>query len=174
LDLTAALAIVALLYVITEIVPLRDLYEAVEWPVIVLLGSLIPIGTAFESSGGTAVVANGLLSLSEGYSPAFILTILMIITMTLSDVLNNVATAIIAAPVALEIATRLGVSPDPFLMAVAVSSSCAFLTPIGHKNNTLVMGPGGYSFGDYWRMGLPLEILIMLVGVPMILLVWPL
>ncbi len=174
IDLTAALAIVALLYVILEIVPLRELYEAVEWPVIVLLGSLIPLGVAFESSGGTAIIANGLLSLSEGYSPAVILTILMIITMTLSDVLNNVATAIIAAPVGLEIANRLGVSPDPFLMAVAVSASCAFLTPIGHKNNTLVMGPGGYSFGDYWRMGLPLEILILLVGVPMILFVWPL
>ena len=174
LDLTAALAIVALLYVILEIVPLRELYEAVEWPVIVLLGSLIPLGVAFESSGGTAIVANGLLSLSEGYPSVVILTALMVITMTLSDVLNNVATAIIAAPVALEIATRLGVNPDPFLMAVAVASSCAFLTPIGHKNNTLVMGPGGYSFGDYWRMGLPLEILILLVGVPMILLVWPL
>ena len=98
----------------------------------------------------------------------------MIITMTLSDVLNNVATTIIAAPIALEIAASLGVSPDPFLMAVAVSASCAFLTPIGHKNNTLVMGPGGYSFGDYWRMGLPLEILILLVGIPMILIVWPL
>lgn len=174
LDLTAALAIVALLYVILEIVPLRQLYEAVEWPVIVLLGSLIPLGVAFESSGGTAIIASGLLSLSEGYSPAVILTVLMIITMTLSDVLNNVATAIIAAPVALEISTGLGVNPDPFLMAVAVSSSCAFLTPIGHKNNTLVMGPGGYSFGDYWRMGLPLEILIILVAVPMILWVWPL
>ena len=174
LDLTAALAIVALLYVILEIVPLRELYEAVEWPVIVLLGSLIPLGTAFDASGGTAIIANGLLGLSEGYSPAVILTILMVITMTLSDVLNNVATAIIAAPVALEIANRLGVNPDPFLMAVAVSASCAFLTPIGHKNNTLVMGPGGYSFGDYWRMGLPLEILILFVSVPMILFVWPL
>jgi di/tricarboxylate transporter len=98
----------------------------------------------------------------------------MIVTMTLSDVMNNVATAVIAAPVALEIATRLGVSPDPFLMAVAVAASCAFLTPIGHKNNTLIMGPGGYKFGDYWRMGLPLEILIILVGIPMILWVWPL
>ncbi len=174
LDLTAALAIVALMYVILEIVPLRELYEAVEWPVIVLLGSLIPLGGAFESSGGTAIVASGLLSLSEGYSPVVVLIVLMVITMTLSDVLNNVATAIIAAPVALEIAAALNVSPDPFLMAVAVSSSCAFLTPIGHKNNTLVMGPGGYSFGDYWRMGLPLEILILLVGVPMILWVWPL
>jgi di/tricarboxylate transporter len=94
--------------------------------------------------------------------------------MTLSDVMNNTATAVIAAPIAVEIASRLGVSPDPFLMAVAVAASSAFLTPIGHKNNTLIMGPGGYRFGDYWRMGLPLEILIIAVAVPMILWVWPL
>jgi di/tricarboxylate transporter len=94
--------------------------------------------------------------------------------MTLSDVMNNTATAVIAAPLALDIAGRLGVDPDPFLMGVAVAASCAFLTPIGHKNNTLIMGPGGYRFSDYWRMGLPLEVLIVLVSVPMILLVWPL
>ena len=98
----------------------------------------------------------------------------MIVTMTLSDVMNNTATAVIAAPIALDIAGRLDVNPDPFLMAVAVAASCAFLTPIGHKNNTLILGPGGYRFGDYWRMGLPLEVLIVLVGIPMILLVWPL
>jgi di/tricarboxylate transporter len=100
--------------------------------------------------------------------------LLMAITMTLSDVMNNTATAVIAAPVALKIATELGVSPDPFLMCVALAASCAFLTPIGHKNNTLIMGPGGYRFGDYWRMGLPLEILIVAVGVPAILWAWPL
>jgi di/tricarboxylate transporter len=94
--------------------------------------------------------------------------------MTLSDVLNNVATALIAAPIGLSIAQQLGVSPDPFLMAVAVAASCAFLTPIGHKNNTIIMGPGGYKFGDYWRMGLPLEILVVSIGLPVILLVWPL
>jgi di/tricarboxylate transporter len=94
--------------------------------------------------------------------------------MTLSDLLNNAATAIIAAPIGIDIASRLGVSPDPFLMAVAVAASCAFLTPIGHQNNALVMGPGGYRFGDYWRMGLPLEILIVAVSLPMILWVWPL
>jgi di/tricarboxylate transporter len=98
----------------------------------------------------------------------------MVITMTLSDVMNNTATTVVAAPIAMEIAGRLGVSPDPFLMTVAVAASCAFLTPIGHKNNTLILGPGGYRFGDYWRMGLPLEVLIVLVSVPMILLVWPL
>ena len=94
--------------------------------------------------------------------------------MTLSDVLNNTATAIVGAPIALEMANKLNVNPDPFLMTVAVAASCAFLTPIGHKNNTLIMGPGGYRFGDYWRMGLPLEILVILVSVPAILIFWPL
>ena len=102
-----------------------------------------------------------------------VLTLLMVVTMTLSDVLNNTATTVIAAPIAIDIANRLGVSPDPFLMAVAVAASCAFLTPIGHKNNTLIMGPGGYKFGDYWRMGLPLEIIVIAVSIPMIVLVWP-
>ncbi len=102
-----------------------------------------------------------------------VLALLIIVTMTLSDVMNNTATAVIAAPIAVEIADRLSVSADPFLMGVAVAASCAFLTPIGHKNNTLIMGPGGYRFGDYWRMGLPLEILIVAVSIPMILWVWP-
>jgi len=97
-----------------------------------------------------------------------------VVTMSLSDVMNNTATAVIAAPVGMQIASSLGVNPDPFLMAVAVASSCAFLTPIGHKNNTLVMGPGGYRFGDYWRMGLPLELLIIVVSIPTIITVWPL
>ncbi len=160
--------------VLTNIVPLRQLYDSVEWPVVVLLGSMIPIGGALEASGGTTVLATGLLDLAAGASPAIILTLLIIITMTLSDVMNNVATAVIAAPIGIDIAARLGVSPDPFLMGVAVAASCAFLTPIGHKNNTLILGPGGYRFGDYWRMGLPLEILIVAVSVPTILVVWPL
>ena len=98
----------------------------------------------------------------------------MLVTMTLSDVLNNVATALIAAPIAVDVARHLDVNPDSFLMAVAVAASCAFLTPIGHKNNTIIMGPGGYKFGDYWRMGLPLEVLVVVVGLPMIMLFWPL
>ena len=172
LDLSVALAAVAVLYVLLNILPLRQVYDAVEWPVIVLLGSMIPIGQALETSGGTALIAAGIADLST--SPVVVLTLLMIVTMTLSDVMNNTATAVIAAPVALDVASRLEVNADPFLMAVAVAASCAFLTPIGHKNNTLILGPGGYRFGDYWRMGLPLEILIVLVGIPMILLVWPL
>jgi di/tricarboxylate transporter len=154
-------------------VPVRSLYDSIEWPVIVLLGSMIPIGAALQSTGGTALIADGIVTLSAGFSPAVVLTLLIVVTMTLSDVMNNTATAVIAAPIAIEIAARLGVNPDPFLMGVAVAASCAFLTPIGHKNNTLIMGPGGYRFGDYWRMGLPLEIIIVAVSVPMIMWVWP-
>ncbi len=172
--LPTALAAVAVLYVLTRILPLSEVYDAVEWPVIVLLGSLIPIGSALEANGGTALIARSIVGGSEGLPAWMILTLLMIITMTLSDVMNNVATALIAAPIAVDIAKALEVNPDPFLMGVAVAASCAFLTPIGHKNNTIVMGPGGYAFGDYWRMGLPLEILVLAVGVPTLLVVWPL
>jgi di/tricarboxylate transporter len=172
--LPIALGCVVVILVLLDIVPLRETYDAVEWPVIILLGSMIPIGGALESTGGTGLIAQGIVDLSAGYSPAVVLTLLIVVTMTLSDVMNNTATAVIAAPLAVDIAGRLGVNPDPFLMGVAVAASCAFLTPIGHKNNTLIMGPGGYRFGDYWRMGLPLEILIVVVSVPVILVVWPL
>jgi di/tricarboxylate transporter len=172
--LPIALGCVAAAYLFLNIVPIREVYNSIEWPVIVLLGSMIPIGAALQSTGGTALIADGIVSVSAGYSPVVVLTLLIVVTMTLSDVMNNTATAVIAAPVAVEIAARLGVNSDPFLMAVAVAASCAFLTPIGHKNNTLIMGPGGYRFGDYWRMGLPLEIIIVIVAVPAILLFWPL
>ena len=172
--LPVALGCVTAAYVFFNIVPIREVYNSVEWPVIVLLGSMIPIGTALQDTGGTALIAQGIVDLSSGFSPAIVLLLLVIVTMTLSDVMNNTATAVIAAPIAFEIAGRLDVSPDPFLMGVAVAASCAFLTPIGHKNNTSIMGPGGYKFGDYWRMGLPLEVLIVAVSVPTILAVWPL
>ena len=172
--LPIALACVALLYILLDIVPLSQVYESIEWPVIILLGAMIPISVALEISGGTELLADLFVQGTEGWPIILILTALMVVTMTLSDVLNNVATALIAAPIALDVALRLQVNPDPFLMAVAVAASCAFLTPIGHKNNTLIMGPGGYAFGDYWRMGLPLEILVVVTAIPMILLVWPL
>ncbi len=172
--LPVALAMVVVSYVMFKIVRARHVYNSIEWSVIVLLGSMIPIGGALESSGGSALIVDAITSLSAGYSPVVVLTLLMVVTMTLSDVMNNTATAVIAAPIAVDIASRLQVSPDPFLMTVAVAASCAFLTPIGHKNNTLIMGPGGYRFGDYWRMGLPLEILIIVVSIPAILWFWPL
>ena len=172
--LPVALGCVAAAYIFLNIVPIREVYDSIEWPVIVLLGSMIPIGSALQDTGGTALIAQGIVDVSAAFSPAVVLLLLVVVTMTLSDVMNNTATAVIAAPIAIEIASRLNVNPDPFLMGVAVAASCAFLTPIGHKNNTLIMGPGGYQFGDYWRMGLPLEIIIIAVSVPTILVVWPL
>ncbi len=172
--LPVALGIVVIFYVLSRIVPLTELYTHVEWPVVVLLGSMIPLGAALEASGGTELIAGALVTLT-GNMPAWaVLTILMVVTMTLSDVLNNTATTIVAAPVGIQMAQALEVNPDPFLMAVAVAASSAFLTPIGHKNNTLILGPGGYQFGDYWRMGLPLEIIVIAVSVPAILVFWPL
>lgn len=171
--LPIALGCVVAAYVFLNIVPIRNVYDSVEWPVIVLLGCMIPIGGALQATGGTSLIANGIVTVSAGYSPVVVLTLLIVVTMSLSDVMNNTATAVIAAPIAIEIANRLSVNPDPFLMGVAVAASSAFLTPIGHKNNTLIMGPGGYRFGDYWRMGLPLELIVIAVAVPMILWVWP-
>ncbi|MCA0869581.1 SLC13 family permease [Seohaeicola saemankumensis] len=172
--LPVALGLVVVAYVLAKIMPIAELYNYVEWPVVVLLGSMIPLGAALETSGGTELIAGALVTLTGGLPAWAILTVLMVVTMTLSDVLNNTATTIVAAPVGIQMAHSLGVSPDPFLMAVAVAASSAFLTPIGHKNNTLILGPGGYHFGDYWRMGLPLEILVIAVSIPAILVFWPL
>ncbi|MDO6728745.1 SLC13 family permease [Marinovum sp. 2_MG-2023] len=172
--LPVALGLVVVAYVLLKILPLAELYDHIEWPVVVLLGSMIPLGAALETSGGTELIAGALVGFTEGWPVWAVLTVLMVVTMTLSDVLNNTATAIVAAPVGIQMAQSLNVSPDPFLMCVAVAASAAFLTPIGHKNNTLILGPGGYRFGDYWRMGLPLEILVIAVSVPAILLFWPL
>ncbi len=172
--LPIALGCVVALYVLSGIMPVREIYDHIEWPVVVLLGSMIPLGAALDSAGGTALIAGLIVDFTVGLPAWAVLAVLMAVTMTLSDVLNNTATTIVAAPIAISIAQTLGVNPDPFLMAVAVAASCAFLTPIGHKNNTLILGPGGYSFGDYWRMGLPLEILILIVSIPAILIFWPL
>ncbi len=174
LYLPIALGLVVVAYVLTRIVPLNELYDHINWPVVVLLGSMIPLGAALESSGGTELIAGALVSWTGGLPAWAVLTVLMVVTMTLSDVLNNTATTIVAAPVGIQMAQSLDVSPDPFLMAVAVAASSAFLTPIGHKNNTLILGPGGYRFGDYWRMGLPLEVIVVAVSIPVILIVWPL
>jgi di/tricarboxylate transporter len=162
------------LYALLSIISPREVYESVEWPVIVLLASLIPIGIALEQSGGTLLIAGLIVEASASLPAWAVLAIIIAVTMTMSDFLNNVATALIAAPISIEVANKLDVSPDPFLMGVAVAASCAFLTPIGHQNNTIIMGPGGYRFSDYWRMGLPLEIIIVAVAVPTILFVWPL
>ena len=174
LSVTVSLGIAAAAMVITRILPVRELYDSVDWPVVVLLGALIPVGGALETTGTSTLIAGWVLTLTSGFPPEFVVVALLVLTMTVSDILNNAATAVVMAPIAYTIALQLGVNPDPFLMAVAIGASCAFLTPIGHQNNALIMGPGGYRFGDYWRMGLPLEALIVIVAVPMILIVWPL
>lgn len=162
------------IYILMNIISVREIYDEVDWPVIVLLGSMIPVGRALESTGTTEWMANAILAATQGMPAAALLAMILIVTMFLSDIINNAATALVMAPISVAIATSLGVSSDAFLMAVAVGASCAFLTPIGHQSNTLVMGPGGYRFGDYWRMGLPLELLIITIAVPLLLIVWPL
>ena len=174
LPLPIAFAAAAICVVIFGIVPLHELYESIDWPIIVLLAAMIPLGTALESTGATALLVSNIAVLGKTTGPVFMLVIILIITMTLSDVMNNAATAVVTAPIAYGIANELNVNSDPFLMAVAVGASCAFLTPIGHQNNTLILGPGGYHFGDYWRLGLPLEIIVTVVAIPTILIFWPL
>ena len=172
-ELPIALMAAALGMVLLAVVPPREVYHTIDWPVLVLLGSMIPLGRALEQSGATTVLAQYLVNVTSGYSPMVLLGLIMVLTMLLSDVMNNAATALVMAPFSVAVAEKLGVHSDPFLMAVAIGASCAFLTPIGHQNNLLVMGPGGYRFGDYWRMGLPLEILILAVALPLLVIFWP-
>ncbi|MBK1884042.1 SLC13 family permease [Luteolibacter pohnpeiensis] len=157
-----------------RVVSLRSVYEAIDWPVIVLLGALIPVAGAMETTGAAERVASGLLNWVAQGNAVVGLAVVLIVTMTLSDFMNNAATAAVMCPIALSTAAQLGARPDSFLMAVAIGASCAFLTPIGHQNNTLILGPGGFRFGDYWKLGLPLEIVVVAVALPMLLWVWPL
>lgn len=155
-------------------VPPRQVYSVIDWPVIVLLAALIPVAGAMQATGAADVLARFLVeTIAQGNAIAA-LAVVLIVTMFLSDVMNNAATAAVLCPIAIGIAATLGVNPDSFLMAVAIGSSCAFLTPIGHQNNTLILGPGGFGFGDYWKLGLPLEGLVVAVSIPLLLVVWPL
>jgi len=174
LPTTLSFIIAILLYIFTGILPVRQLYDKIDWPIIVLLGSMIPVSNALETTGTSQLLANNMVAMTQSLPHWLILALIMVITMCLSDVINNAATALIMAPIASGIAITLGVNIDPFLMAVAVGASCAFLTPIGHQCNALILGPGGYKFSDYWKMGLPLEILIVIIGTPLILYFWPL
>ena len=173
LPVQVAFTMAAAAMVLSGVLPLKEMYAGIDWPVIVLLGAMIPVGGAMETSGGAAFIANQILTLGEQFPFWAVITLILVITMFLSDIINNAATVVLMAPVGISLAHSMGASIDPFLMAIAVGGSCAFLTPIGHQSNTLVMGPGGYRFSDYWRMGLPLEILIVLAGVPLILFFWP-
>jgi di/tricarboxylate transporter len=174
LPAAVAFALGVLASMVARTVPLQQVYTAIDWPVIVLLAALIPVAGAMQSTGAADLLARFLVDTIAQGNPVAALTVVLITTMFLSDVMNNAATAAVLCPIALGIAATLGVSPDSFLMAVAIGASCAFLTPIGHQNNTLILGPGGFRFGDYWRMGLPLEVLVVVVSIPLLLVFWPL
>lgn len=161
------------LMIVTKVLSLSDAYESVNWPIIILLGAMIPVGEALETTGGAQRIAGMLLQISQSFSPAMLLAITLIATMFLSDLVNNAAAVVLMAPIGISVAQGIGVSVDPFLMVISIGASCAFLTPIGHQSNTLVMGPGGYKFGDYWRIGLLLEIIIVIVAIPMVMHFWP-
>ena len=149
-----------------------SIYRHIDWPVVVLLAAMIPIGNTLTEYGITSSISSSLAQYSNVLNVVWILIILMVITMFLSDVINNAATAVIMAPIAANVAIETGQSVDAFLMCVAIGASCAFLSPIGHQCNTLVMGPGNYKFGDYWKLGLPLEILIICISIPIIVFFW--
>ena len=173
LPVQVSFSMAAVALVLTNVLPLKKVYTSIDWPVIVLLGAMIPVGQAMETSGAASSIAEKILLLSD-YVPVWgIIATLLIMTMLLSDIINNAATVLIMAPIGMSIAQTMNLSIDPFLMTVAVGGSCAFLTPIGHQSNTIVMGPGGYKFSDYWRMGLPMDIIIVTLGTPLIMYFWP-
>lgn len=174
LQTTFWFALGAMAVVLFKALPLRNLYESVEWPVIVLLGALIPVAGAMESTGAAALVSEFLMEQVARGDPVIALVTVMVLTMFLTDMMNNAATAALMCPIAIGTAAALEVNPDAFLMGVAISASCAFLTPVGHQNNTLILGPGGFRFSDYWRVGLPLELIVLAVAVPALLWRWPL
>ena len=149
-----------------------NLYRNIEWPVVVMLAAMIPVGQALETSGISLNIANFISTTTHGMDLPWLILMILVITMFVSDIVNNAATAVIMAPIAANLALQVGQPVEPFLMAVAVGASCAFLSPIGHQCNTLVMAPGNYKFGDYWRLGLPLECVIVAISIPMLLFVW--
>jgi di/tricarboxylate transporter len=167
-------AIAVAAFIVFGIVPLRSLYTTIDWSVIVLLAAMLPVANAVATTGSADMIAHFLLdNVTRGHAVIGLIT-LMVVTMFLSDLVNNAATAAVMCPIAISTATQLGVNADAFLMAIAVGASCAFLTPIGHQNNTLILGPGGFRFGDFWRLGLLLEVIVVVVSIPVILWVWPL
>ncbi|MCG7198304.1 anion permease [Marinobacter pelagius] len=167
-----ALVACAVAMVLGGLMDTTESYRAIDWSVIVLLAAMIPVGGALETTGGAQVIAGQILAVAKGQATWMVLTIILAGSMLLSNVVNNAAAAILMAPIALGIASPLGLASDAALMAVAIGASCAFLTPIGHQSNALVMEPGGYRFGDYWRLGLPLSVVVIAVAVPVILWIW--
>jgi di/tricarboxylate transporter len=164
----------AVLVVLFRILTLKEAYQSIEWPILVLLACLIPVSDAIASTGAAELIAGWLSIIGSALPPIGTVTLVIIASMALTPFLNNAATVLIMAPIGASLAATLGLRPDPFLMAVAIGAAYDFLTPIGHQCNTLVMGPGGYKFGDYWRLGLPLSLIVVAIGTALIPLVWPL
>lgn len=172
LPVQIAFVAASLFMVVGGFVSIKELYESIDWSIIVLLGAIIPVSKALETTGGANLIAEKILLL-VAHVPLWVsVMIVLIVSMTLSDIVNNAAAVLIMAPIAVEVAWGLSVSPDALLMSVAIGASCSFLTPIGHQSNILVMGPGGYKFGDYWKMGLPLELVVVAVATPLIVFFW--
>lgn len=162
----------AVVMILAKLLTLQEAYNAIDWSILILLGAMIPVGGALESTGAAGLIASLLVQNGSALPGWVVLTAVLVTTMFLSDLVNNAAAVVLMAPIGIQIASGLGVSVDPFLIAIAIGASCAFLTPIGHQSNTLVMGPAGYKFSDYWRMGLPLEVIVAAVSIPLILLFW--
>jgi di/tricarboxylate transporter len=163
----------AVVLLLVRSLSLREAYDAIEWPILIMLGALIPVSDALRTTGGTDLIAAWLSHAASALPPIGALALLLAAAMAVTPFLNNAATVLVMAPIAATFAGKLGYNPDPFLMAVAIGAACDFLTPIGHQCNTLVMGPGGYRFGDYWRLGLPLSLIVIIVGTPLIAFFWP-
>ncbi|SHM78113.1 Di-and tricarboxylate transporter [Cyclobacterium lianum] len=174
LPVEIAFTLAAIAMVMSRVLPLKDFYTSIDWPVIVLLAAMIPVGEAFETSGAANSVTELMLVYSDIFPAWSMILVIMLTTMMLSALINNAATVVLMAPIGLQIAQTMELSADPFLMSIAIGASASFLTPIGHQSNTLVMGPGGYRFSDYLRPGLPLTLLVLALGVPLILWIWPL
>ncbi|HZJ87416.1 MAG TPA: SLC13 family permease, partial [Erysipelothrix sp.] len=173
LPVQIAFSTVAILLVLTKAITPREFYDAIEWPTILLLGTLLPLGQALQNSGASDTIAKGLLHLSTILNPNMMLVLVMVITIILTNLISSTATAVLMGPIAISVASGMSVNADAFLIAVAMASTTAFMTPIAHQSNMLVMGPGGYKFKDYWRLGLPLTLVSLFISVPLILYFWP-
>jgi di/tricarboxylate transporter len=172
LPIEISFTLVVVSMVILNIIPMRRLYTSIDWSIIVLLGALIPLGGALKTTGAAKIISNTMLSVT-GDSPTLVsLALLLIITMTLSDIMNNAAAAVVMAPIGANVAELLHLSPDPFLITIAIGASCSCLTPISHQNNTLILGPGGYKFFDYLWLGIPMEFIVIITALPALYFFW--
>ncbi|MCQ8239750.1 SLC13 family permease [Rhizosaccharibacter radicis] len=167
-----AFFVAAAAMILLRFLSMEEAYECIEWHVLVLLGALIPVSHAVQDTGGTKLIAHFLLGALQHVPPSAALAIILVLAMVITPFLHNAPTVLMLGPISGALAQQLHLNPDAFLMAVAIGAGCDFLTPIGHQCNTLVYAPGGYRFGDYWRLGLPLSVLVVVTAVPMIMLVW--